>query len=122
MEADPGAFRGDKRPRMSPLIARFPDGRTLTLDNGKCIACGKCVAIAQEAGEPYGLAWINRGFTVHLGPALGVDLATALAHCADACAEACPTAALVIERPVLLAAEAARADYSPQRRRDRGEK
>ena len=61
--------------RRSP--PRSPTAAPLTLDNGKCIACGKCVAIAQEAGEPYGLAWISRGFGVHLGPALGVDLATA---------------------------------------------
>jgi NADH dehydrogenase/NADH:ubiquinone oxidoreductase subunit G len=81
---------------MPPLTAALPDGRTITLDNGKCIACGKCVAIAQEAGERYGLAWISRGFAVHLGPALGVDLAAALERSAEACAQACPTAALMV--------------------------
>jgi len=90
------AYRGDRRPHMAPISATLADGRTLTLDNGKCIACGRCVAIAQEAGERYGLAWISRGFAVHLGPALGVDLAAALERSADACAQACPTAALMV--------------------------
>ncbi len=96
LDANPLAFRGDKRAHMTPLTGTLTDGRTITLDNGKCIACGKCVAIAQESGEPYGLAWISRGFAVHLGPALGVDLATALENSADACALACPTAALMV--------------------------
>jgi ferredoxin len=100
LNANPNAFRGDpppqRRPHMPPLTGTLADGCTVTLDNGKCIACGKCVAIAQEAGEPYGLAWISRGFAVHLGPALGVDLATALQRSAEACAQACPTAALMV--------------------------
>ena len=96
LSANPNAFRGDRRPHMPPLTAALPNGRTLTLDNGKCIACGRCVAIAQEAGERHGLAWISRGFAVHLGPALGVDLAAALERSADACARACPTAALMV--------------------------
>lgn len=96
MNANSLAFRGERRPAMAPISARLSDGRELTLTNGKCIACGKCIAIAQEAGEPYGLAWINRGFGVHLGPALGVGLAAALQKSAGACVEACPTAALML--------------------------
>ena len=96
LDANPNAYRGDRRPVMPALTATLADGRTLTLDNGKCIACGRCVAIAQEAGEPYGLAWLGRGFGVHLGPALGVELATALQRSAEACAKACPTAALMV--------------------------
>ncbi len=94
--ANPLGYRGDRRPHMAVMAGTLLDGRRITLDNGKCIACGQCVAIAQEAGEPYGLAWIGRGFAVHLGPALGVDLATALQRSADACVQACPTAALMI--------------------------
>jgi ferredoxin len=100
LDADPNAYHGDpspqRRPPMPVLTGTLADGRTITLDNGKCIACGKCVAIAQEAGEPCGLAWIGRGFAVHLAPALGVDLAVALARSADECARACPTAALLV--------------------------
>jgi hypothetical protein len=106
MDANPNAYRAppgapppQRRPLMPVITGRLRDGRIVALDNGKCIACGKCVAIAQEAGEPYGLAWIGRGFVVHLGPALGVDLATALQRSAADCAQACPTAALMVHSP-----------------------
>lgn len=94
--ANPLAYRGDRRQPMVVLSAPLSGGRMLELDNGKCVACGKCVAIAQEAGERYGLTWISRGFGVHVGPALGVELGTALSRSAEACAAACPTAALMI--------------------------
>jgi ferredoxin len=97
LDANPQAYRGERRPLMPPIVGKLPDGRTLTLENGKCIACGKCVAIAQEAGERFGLAWINRGFGVHLGPALGVGLALALEKSGEQCARECPTAALRVE-------------------------
>jgi ferredoxin len=94
--ANPLAYRGDRRHAIPRLSATITGGRTLALDNGKCISCGKCVAIAEERGERYGLTWISRGFAVHLGPALGVDLAMALARSAEECAAACPTAALML--------------------------
>jgi hypothetical protein len=96
--ANPLAYRGDCRHPVATFSATLPGGRRFALDNGKCITCGKCVAIAQEAGEAYGLTWINRGFGVYVAPALGVDLATALALSAAACVDACPTAALMITR------------------------
>jgi NADPH-dependent 2,4-dienoyl-CoA reductase/sulfur reductase-like enzyme len=96
LNANALAYRGERRLHMPALASTLADGRTVVLDNGKCIACGKCVAVAQEAGERYGLAWIGRGFGVRLGPALGVDLAVALGQSAEECAKACPTAALMV--------------------------
>lgn len=96
LDANPNRYRGEHRARTPLLSATLPDGRTIALDHGKCIACGRCIAIAEEAVEPYGLAWVDRGFAVQVMPALGVDLATALQRSADWCVRECPTAAVMI--------------------------
>jgi ferredoxin len=62
---------------------------------GKCIACGLCVQIAADEGEPMGLAFVGRGFGVRVRPPLGRPLAEGLTHSAERCVRACPTGALV---------------------------
>ncbi|HAK96482.1 MAG TPA: glutamate synthase [Planctomycetes bacterium] len=64
---------------------------------GKCILCGICIAIAEEAREPLGLTFVGRGFNVRVGVPLNAGLAEALTKVADRCVRACPTAALAYD-------------------------
>ena len=61
---------------------------------GKCIKCGHCILIAEEAREPLGLTFIGRGFNVKVGAALSESLKEGLRAVALRCVEACPTGAL----------------------------
>jgi NADPH-dependent glutamate synthase beta subunit-like oxidoreductase len=61
---------------------------------GKCIRCGLCVQIAEDAREHLGLAFVGRGFTVRVATPFNETLATGLCEVAAACVEACPTGAL----------------------------
>ncbi len=69
----------------------------LIYEPGKCILCGICIAIAEEAREPLGLAFIGRGFNVRVGAPFNAALAEALTTVAGRCVEACPTAALAYD-------------------------
>lgn len=63
-------------------------------DVGKCVRCGLCVEITARGGEPFGMAFVQRGFNVRVQPPLGRSLNEALTTTARECVEACPTAAL----------------------------
>ncbi len=87
--ANPNRFRGQQRPPQRPH--EHPE---ITFDPGKCILCGICIQLAQQAGEPLGLAVIGRGFNVKVDVPLGQSLDKALQKAARRCAGACPTGAL----------------------------
>lgn len=77
----------------SPLkIVRSVD---VLYEPGKCIKCGRCVAITRTALEPFALALVGRGFDVKIGVPFNETLRTALGNAAQECIAACPTAALV---------------------------
>ncbi|UCD28503.1 MAG: FAD-dependent oxidoreductase [Planctomycetota bacterium] len=63
---------------------------------GKCILCGLCIQIAEDAGEPLGLTFVNRGFNVRVDVPFSRSLADGLKLVAQQCAQACPTGALVL--------------------------
>jgi hypothetical protein len=63
-------------------------------ESGKCIACGLCVQIAANRGEPLGLTFVGRGFDVRVAVPLGRPLREALTVAARECVDACPTGAL----------------------------
>jgi ferredoxin len=63
-------------------------------EQGKCIKCGLCVRITKNAGEKYGLTFVDRGFDLRVQPALGVSLSQGLEKAAASCVSACPTGAL----------------------------
>jgi ferredoxin len=67
---------------------------TVVHEPHKCIACGACLRIARQAGEPVGLSWHGRGADVRVAPPLGRTWTEALTLSAAACVRACPTAAL----------------------------
>jgi NADH dehydrogenase/NADH:ubiquinone oxidoreductase subunit G len=76
-------------------ILQHPD---LVYEPGKCVQCGRCLWIAEEAGEELGLAFQGRGFDVRVGVPFGEALSEGLAKAARACVDACPTGALVLKR------------------------
>ena len=61
---------------------------------GKCIACGLCVRIAEDAREELGLTFIGRGFDVRVAVPFDRSIAEGLKTTALKCAAACPTGAL----------------------------
>jgi ferredoxin len=63
----------------------------------KCIKCGLCVAISNQEGEKFGLAFEGRGFDVAIKAPLGSSLAESLTHSAVMCSVACPTGALSLK-------------------------
>lgn len=87
--ANPNAYRGERK-----HYTRETGHPQLVYEAGKCISCGLCVQIAQDAGEHAGLSFIGRGFDVRVGVPFDDPLETGLTKVASECAAACPTAAL----------------------------
>ncbi len=96
-KANPLKFRGKRR-----QMTRTTDHPFVVYELGKCISCGLCVRLAEQAGEPLGLTFIGRGFNVRPGVPFGEPFSKALCRVAGKCAEACPTGALVITKKGLL--------------------
>ena len=65
---------------------------------GKCIACGLCVQIAEQAKEPLGLTFIGRGFQIRVGIPFDGTMSEALRKVGEECVAACPTGALVMRK------------------------
>jgi NADPH-dependent glutamate synthase beta subunit-like oxidoreductase/ferredoxin len=86
-------FRGERRE-----FERDATHRDVIYEAGKCIQCGICLRLAEEAGEPLGLAFIGRGFRVRMAAPFSASLAEALHETARRAAEACPTGALAVRR------------------------
>ena len=84
------AYREVNRPPIEAIQA----ADCVVFEPGKCIRCGLCVEITAQGGEPYGMAFVQRGFDVRVQPPLGRTLEEALTKTARECVEACPTAAL----------------------------
>jgi ferredoxin len=91
--ADPKRFAGERRRAFE--VIRQPGG--VIFEPGKCISCGICVAIAEQAKEPLGLAFIGRSFEVKVTMPLNGTLADALQKVGAECVKHCPTGALAFE-------------------------
>ena len=92
-DAQPNAIGGER-----PLFERDCTHPAVVYESGKCIKCGRCIAIARSHGEALGLAFIGRGFQVRVGVPLDRSLAEGLTSAAAECAQACPTGALALRR------------------------
>lgn len=89
-EANPAHFRTERR--RFEQHAR-PGG--IIFEPGKCILCGICVQLAEQAREPLGLSFVGRGFDVRVSAPLNRPFAEGLQKVAAECVEHCPTGAIV---------------------------
>jgi ferredoxin len=91
--AEPGRYRGERR-----AFARDGSHPRVVYESGKCILCGLCVRIAEQAGALPGMAFSGRGFSTVAAVPFGGTLAEGLGELTLRCAEACPTGALALKR------------------------
>ena len=92
-EANPKAFRGDR-----PPLEIDDTHEDVIYEAGKCIKCGRCIAVAEEKQVPLGLSYIGRGFRVKVGVPLNQTIREGLREVAQECVEVCPTGALARKR------------------------
>ncbi|MCA9217785.1 MAG: (2Fe-2S)-binding protein [Planctomycetales bacterium] len=90
-DCDAHRFRGEGRRYEGQLV-----GEKVTLELGKCILCGICVQLADEAPDAAGIAVIHRGIDTRIGPPPGKTIDEALGTAAATCAESCPTGAIIL--------------------------
>ncbi|MGE5609932.1 MAG: 2Fe-2S iron-sulfur cluster-binding protein [Bacillota bacterium] len=93
--ANPKKYVMDRKP-----FERILTHTDLVYEPGKCIACGLCVQIAEQAKEPLGLAFVGRGFKIRIGTPFNQAMSDALRKVAHECAKACPTGALVLRQDI----------------------
>lgn len=91
--ADPRAFAGEHRRRFE--FIRQPGG--VLFEPGKCISCGICVELANQAQETLGLTFVGRGFDVRIAVPLNKSLTEGLVRVGEQCVKHCPTSALTFE-------------------------
>lgn len=89
LSAEQSRFRSQRR-RFEQQ--KQPGG--VIFEAGKCIVCGICVQLAEQAREPLGLTFIGRGFEVRLGAPFDRPIEEGLQKVARQCVENCPTGAL----------------------------
>lgn len=87
--AEPGHYRTERRHFAQQLQ---PGG--ILFEPGKCILCGICVKLTEQAREPLGLTFVGRGFDVRVDVPFHRPLEEGLQKVAAECVEACPTGAL----------------------------
>jgi thioredoxin reductase len=92
VSASSGRFKGDRR-----ALERDASHPLVNYESNKCIMCGACVAICEQASQQLGLTYVGRGFNVRVAVPWGGKLAEALGDLAARCAEACPTSAIVLK-------------------------
>ena len=71
----------------------------IVFEPGKCIVCGICVKLTEQAAEPLGLTFIGRGFDVKVSAPFSQTIEAGLQKVAAECVEHCPTGALVFQVP-----------------------
>ncbi|NIA21336.1 MAG: FAD-dependent oxidoreductase [Anaerolineaceae bacterium] len=86
-------FRGPRR-----SFERDLTHAEIVYESGKCIQCGRCVRVSEQAREQLGLTFIGRGFSVRTAAPFSTELSEALRLAARRCAEVCPTGAISLKR------------------------
>jgi len=76
------------------MVTRKFGNQNIVFEENKCIKCGKCIQIAKEEKELFGLTFIGRGFDVRVDTPFNESLDRALQKTAFKVVENCPTGAL----------------------------
>ncbi len=87
--ANANRFRAERR----PFEQQRQSGRIL-FEPGKCILCGICVRLCEQAQEELGLTFVGRGFDVRVAAPFNQSIEAGLRKTAAECVEHCPTGAL----------------------------
>ncbi|MCX7015291.1 MAG: NAD(P)-binding protein, partial [Candidatus Sumerlaeota bacterium] len=87
--ANGNRFRGERR-----LLDPDDSHPDLAFETGKCILCGLCLKIAEQEGEPRGLAFSGRGFPTRVVVPFGGSFGDGVHASPARYAEACPTGAI----------------------------
>ncbi len=75
-------------------FTQFKPQENVILEPGKCIKCGICVRICQDAGVKEGFTFINRGYEVRISTPFNKPIPEEHAEVVAKCVNACPTGAL----------------------------
>lgn len=87
---DAARRRGPER----AAVEIVPIGEDYVFEPAKCVRCGICVRLGEARRARLGLAFVNRGYGVRVGPPVGASMLEALGDLAAEIVAACPTAAL----------------------------
>lgn len=79
---------------LRPQLMEIDRDGGIVYEPNKCVLCGRCVAVAEEAKEIAGITFVGRGFEVKVEAPFGQSFAECLGPLADACLRVCPTGAL----------------------------
>lgn len=88
LQAKPAAFYGERLPFEQVITDRY------IFETGKCIKCGGCVNLSQQAGCSSGFTFLKRGFTSKIGVPFDDYANESLLAIIDQCIEKCPTGAI----------------------------
>ena len=88
-EVNAGRYRQQRRSFEQSIQ---PGG--IIFEPGKCIRCGICIKLAEQAAEPLGLTFIGRGFDVKIAAPFNKSIEEGLQKTATECVKSCPTGAL----------------------------
>jgi NADH-quinone oxidoreductase subunit G len=69
--------------------------KAVDLDPKKCILCGRCVHVCQEAQDVWALSFLERGIKTRISPAGDIQLADSPCVRCGQCSAHCPTGAFV---------------------------
>jgi hypothetical protein len=78
----------------APIVKKINRRTGLVFENAKCIKCGLCVRLCEEAEEETALCFINRGFVSVISEPLTEDFDDILKTKSRDVIEICPTGAL----------------------------
>jgi ferredoxin len=89
-------YRADpsRHSSLRPPLTLIDRQAGVVYEPGKCIACGRCVLVAEEVPGILGISFVGRGFDVRIGTPFERSFSEALGAAADACIAVCPTGAL----------------------------
>ena len=98
-DVDPARFSGDLSVAGPDGALPSPDGFDrshpfIDREEGKCILCGLCVRVCEEAAFASAVGFVGRGFDTAVSPAFGAPLAESGCLSCGLCVDACPTGAL----------------------------